>query len=271
MCPRAKRGVTLVELLVVIAIIASLVALLLPAVQSARESARKVQCGNNSKQLGLAIQSLIFSNTVLPPLTAPDQWKAITVAGPYQGQVGFNVFNWMLPHLEQQTLFDLCQEEVRIGGVGFTNHGPTTPHWQPVATFMCPSEPNPSGPRGYGRGLHDGIGCTGVEVVHPPTYEVTGRVTYRDGQPLGGGIIQFISQNDPTLNMSSITAADGAFRLTTIQGNDNLSGAIEGPCQVLVTLPIVDGQPPRVIVLPKSREIAAAPNQFQIRLDIASP
>ena len=93
---KASRGFTLVELLVVIAIIGVLVALLLPAVQSAREAARRSQCLNNLKQLGLALHNHHDSQQMLPPM-----WGL-------NGEYG----TWAMPtldYLEQQNLAGLYQ------------------------------------------------------------------------------------------------------------------------------------------------------------------
>lgn len=152
----SRRAFTLVELLVVIAIIAMLVTLLIPAVQSARAAARRTQCKNNLKQLGLAIQNMESTFGVLPPLCAQDQVSEVTVDGPYSGVVGFTVFNYMLPYIEEQALYDLCVKEREHGG--FTRALPGAPNATPVAAYLCPSEPNPRGPKGEGRGLIDGIG-----------------------------------------------------------------------------------------------------------------
>src|SRR5689334_1255126 len=97
---RRLRAFTLVELLVVIAIIGVLVALLLPAVQAAREAARRMQCGNNLRQLGLALQNYHDVNQTFPLNYRP------VVGGTY---------SWMqaiLPYIEQQNLYS----QLTIGG-----------------------------------------------------------------------------------------------------------------------------------------------------------
>src|SRR5687767_6117999 len=93
---KKRRGFTLIELLVVIAIIGVLVALLLPAVQAAREAARRSQCSNNLKQIGLAVHNYESSNGALPPTGSLD-----AVNPP-----NYSMKARLLPGLEQQPLFD---------------------------------------------------------------------------------------------------------------------------------------------------------------------
>src|SRR3954452_22998395 len=108
-CSR-KSGFTLIELLVVIAIIAVLIALLLPAVQSAREAARRAQCVNNLKQIGLATHNYLSINNVLP---LGDMYHSGTNQRGANGTWGNGSnsysFGWtigLLPHMEQQPLYN---------------------------------------------------------------------------------------------------------------------------------------------------------------------
>jgi prepilin-type N-terminal cleavage/methylation domain-containing protein/prepilin-type processing-associated H-X9-DG protein len=126
------RGFTLVELLVVIAIIGILVGLLLPAVQAAREAARRCQCMNNQAQLGLAVHHFEFNHEHLPSGTVNDQ-------GPIRNEpIGKHV-SWtvqLLPYLEQSNLYQSF--DLSAGTYAAVN--------QPVrevvvATFVCPSSP----------------------------------------------------------------------------------------------------------------------------------
>lgn len=105
---RVSRGFTLVELLVVIAIIGILVALLLPAVQQAREAARRMQCQNNLKQLALALHNYQSAMTVFPPgRMGCDCWDAdVCKNNPDYQRPGSSGFAMILPQLEQQSLYD---------------------------------------------------------------------------------------------------------------------------------------------------------------------
>ncbi len=132
----SPRGFTLVELLVVIAIIGVLVALLLPAVQAAREAARRMHCQNNLKQIGLA--SLLHEDThkFFPSGGWSREWSADTNRGFGKDQPGSWLYS-ILPYIEQQALHDLGQGQAYTTA-SFKEAGKLL-HETPVGTFYCPS------------------------------------------------------------------------------------------------------------------------------------
>src|ERR1700759_2816615 len=105
--PRTRRGFTLIELLVVIAIIAVLIALLLPAVQQAREAARRSQCKNNMKQLGLAVHNYHDTYNHLPMCY---YWGPAGLPGPTGSPTQGPQSSWMigiLPFVDQAPLYSV--------------------------------------------------------------------------------------------------------------------------------------------------------------------
>jgi prepilin-type N-terminal cleavage/methylation domain-containing protein len=133
--PRSRAGFTLVELLVVIAIIGILVALLLPAVQSAREAARRMQCQNNVKQLGLALHNYHDTNKVFPPSAQFRDESQID--SKTNNQLGPSWVVAILPFAEQQNLFNQFNLSVSI-----TDNSNMIARSTPLPWMQCPSDPN---------------------------------------------------------------------------------------------------------------------------------
>lgn len=129
---RRQVGFTLIELLVVIAIIAVLIALLLPAVQQAREAARRTQCKNNLKQIGLALHNYHDTHNTLPP-------GAIQIfTGNLQNEASW--ISMILPGIDQTPLFNRANFSSCFG----CNGGPGNPAWEisspSISTMLCPSD-----------------------------------------------------------------------------------------------------------------------------------
>jgi prepilin-type N-terminal cleavage/methylation domain-containing protein/prepilin-type processing-associated H-X9-DG protein len=129
-----KSGFTLIELLVCIAVIALLLALILPAVQQAREAARRIQCQNNLKQLGIALHNYHDSHGAFPP-----GWIARDLAGigrsPRDGGYSWAWSAFLLPYCEQLPLYEQL-------GIGNSSNppGPKDPGDNSLQVFLCPSD-----------------------------------------------------------------------------------------------------------------------------------
>jgi len=172
-----RRGFTLIELLVVIAIIAVLIALLLPAVQQAREAARRSQCKNNMKQLGLAMHNYHDTLTVFPMGVLTDD------------RPNWRVF--LLPYLDQAPLYNTLQ----INAGGFFAHSPAGPPWGyagnavlrslVLPVYACPSSTNASftNASGYSRNGMT-IHYAGISGATP---DPAGRTTVCTGDVLCSG------------------------------------------------------------------------------------
>jgi prepilin-type N-terminal cleavage/methylation domain-containing protein/prepilin-type processing-associated H-X9-DG protein len=168
-----RRAFTLVELLAVIAIIGLLIALLLPAVQSARESARRTQCGNNIRQIAIGM------------LTHHELMGGFPFGCNYPlKQMGLALrdrqswFHELLPFVEQQPLRDQLMAHLASGGSVWLAPN----RWIPIPTFMCPSDPvnpkvitggwseRPGGTPEDSQGFHGNyLACSGTAVNNPST------------------------------------------------------------------------------------------------------
>ncbi|EMI52650.1 DUF1559 domain-containing protein [Rhodopirellula sallentina] len=144
---RSFRGFTLVELLVVIAIIGVLVGLLLPAVQAAREAARRMSCSNNFKQIGLALHNYHSAYNQLPRNlggTSPDPTTSIS-----NNKSNRLFLSWMVgitPFIEQQSIWESIAAGVDSDGNRYVPMGPTpwtnfVPWNTDIPAFRCPSDP----------------------------------------------------------------------------------------------------------------------------------
>lgn len=136
---RRRAGFTLVELLVVIAIIGILVGLLLPAVQQAREAARRMSCQNNIKQIALAVHNFESAYKKYPSGYTQDRIPA--PSGAFQGH---SVFYFILPFLEQQNVFSSMDAAVPLNNRAFTKDAGRA--GSVIPTYLCPSDVLPAIP-----------------------------------------------------------------------------------------------------------------------------
>lgn len=221
-----NRGFTLIELLVVIAIIAVLIALLLPAVQQARESARRTQCRNNMKQIGLAIHNYEGSVRCFPPV-------GITVSG---GQ-GHSMFTFILPYIDQAPLYSKIRIDLPVtdpsnlppanlmGGTVIPGYNCPSSAGPRIADYGAPANflPFPAGVALFGTldyGITTGIGApfSGFLPVGTPTGS-TGLLDYNAAR----------RHSDCTDGLSNtILIAEDAGRLDRYQMGKKIAGYVDG-------------------------------------------
>lgn len=161
---RIRSGFTLLEAIVVIAIIAILIGLLLPAVQKVREAAKRIQCRNNLKQLGLALHNHHDARESFPPglfnsvwpLTGPDHERRSGVAA-------------LFPYLEQAPLYERIEAQIRAGNYPWYAVGSDAR----IAVLVCPADPNSPKTWGFSNspvqeGFHGNYSlCAGSTVLNP--------------------------------------------------------------------------------------------------------
>lgn len=201
-----ERGFTLVELLVVIAIIGVLVALLLPAVQAAREAARRAQCSNNFKQIGLAAHMYHDTFGILPYNGVPQVGGGATI------QRGVSWFFRMLPFMEQTPAF----EKARFEGDWTLQDAPASPNVDLIRTLRvpglwCPSSPLPKTkllrdvevqtPHYVGIGGSYFTGGTATTAAAGPYQDTYGRTVYNGVIQISEFPVGFKDVTDGTTNV----------------------------------------------------------------------
>ena len=230
MSSRRMRGAfTLIELLVVIAIISVLIALLLPAVQAAREAARRAQCVNNLKQIGVALHNYISSINVLPPGRVNSH---ITGKGNCWG-----AYAELLPQLEQQSLFnsfnfnlppdtDPTTTLAAANVTGFTTF---------LNVLICPSDSSPVlVPVGNGNyathnyPMNTGSGYSVVRNPAPPLSDIPNGVMFENSAVSPAAIVDGLSNTvaiaETTRSVPGSTYANNPLGVFLITGNNSTTG-----------------------------------------------
>jgi prepilin-type N-terminal cleavage/methylation domain-containing protein/prepilin-type processing-associated H-X9-DG protein len=216
---RPRTGFTLIELLVVIAIIAVLIALLLPAVQSAREAARRAQCTNNLKQIGLGMHNYHTSQNVFPigVSASKNTWNANNGCDASVTWNGWSVHAMLLPYMEASPIYNsinfsidplVCNSQI------FQN----TAFLTVVPAFLCPSDPNSGKKTGF---INNYCASIGTTIGSVQNYGTDGAGVFGYQIPHGVGDVTDGSSN--TIAFAEALAGDtcgaGSLSKDTYRGN----------------------------------------------------
>jgi prepilin-type N-terminal cleavage/methylation domain-containing protein len=256
----AKSGFTLVELLVVIAIIGILVGLLLPAVQAAREAARRMQCSNNLKQMGLATLNYESAHKRFPPGRFDPDYSVGGVAQasytsypntlPANASTGFrSVHTFILPFMEQGNIYNLIDFN-RPTSVRMTTGNGATPinanyqaYANAAAIFICPSCPNTgviiteNNYRYNFGGSTPFAGALGssnnnnTSATSPGGFSCRGNGAFTIGRPLPVGA--FTDGLSNTVFFSERTKGSGANLATTLPGPADVTNMLSRPANLV--------------------------------------
>jgi prepilin-type N-terminal cleavage/methylation domain-containing protein/prepilin-type processing-associated H-X9-DG protein len=257
--PNRKRpaGFTLIELLVVIAIIAILISLLLPAVQAAREAARRAQCVNNLKQIGLATMNFESTFNQLPPdamkLAVPDPNPDAQAAIPNDCA---SFLTQLLPYLEQNNVYNMINISVSTfntanippcTGPGALHSGTNSAYSTSINAFLCPSSPAPPtvnyyncnwGP--YGNGGGDACfpgavgGTSGVTNLNPPPTQIWARTDYFPIPGLHNSCLQAAGLSQTYINAVGDNTDSGTITNPQITGTIRMASITDGTSNTMI-------------------------------------
>ncbi len=202
----SSRGFTLIELLVAIAIIAALIGILLPAVQAAREAARRMQCSNNMKQIGLAMHQYHSTYDCFPPTGSVDFSGNSTGTGrvPQTASIHLRLTNY----LEQRAVYDAYNFLVGDVFQGVAVAANTTVMSTSIPGYLCPSDPNPGSTANLAGGYNVPVTMVNYAVnggVNRWNFggRTNGTAWWLGGHPDYGTVVRIASVTDGTSQTSA--------------------------------------------------------------------